>query len=233
MSGVQCPVSSIRCPVSSVQCPVRNVMTACEEGRACLFKRRVRFIPASHLPALEDRNGRRRSPRDRTQKRPRSVGGSRDVGSAEHQSDVVRGQADSPIADQRTAVTSTLPSGGSCSGSTHAFAPETSRTDAADLNHEQRTNTNKQTSGQTQNAQTTNMRTSDSARSRVHLLAAQLRRKRRESANYRERRRMRRMNAAFDELRQRLPHSATFPLSKHETLQMAVEYIMALRDLLM
>ena len=80
--------------------------------------------------------------------------------------------------------------------------------------------------------QTLKVRAPDVSRSRAQILAAQLRRKRRESANYRERRRMRRLNEAFDLLRRRLPSSATLPLSKQETLQMAVEYIMALKDLL-
>ena len=80
--------------------------------------------------------------------------------------------------------------------------------------------------------QTPKVRAPDVNRSRTQILAAQLRRKRRESANYRERRRMRRLNEAFDLLRQRLPSSAALPLSKQETLQMAVEYIMALKDLL-
>ena len=76
------------------------------------------------------------------------------------------------------------------------------------------------------------IRSSVSSCDRSQTLTVQLRKKRREGANYRERRRMRRLNDAFDLLRQRLPHSASFPLSKHETLQMAAEYILALKNLL-
>ncbi|XP_037084478.1 basic helix-loop-helix transcription factor amos-like [Pollicipes pollicipes] len=54
-------------------------------------------------------------------------------------------------------------------------------------------------------------------------------RRRRESANCRERRRMQRLNEAFDLLRDHLPQGVDCPLSKHETLQMAMEYISALQ----
>ena len=37
------------------------------------------------------------------------------------------------------------------------------------------------------------------------------------------------MNEAFDLLREHLPQSTYCPLSKHETLQMAMEYIAALQ----
>ncbi|XP_043213049.1 myogenic-determination protein-like [Amphibalanus amphitrite] len=55
-------------------------------------------------------------------------------------------------------------------------------------------------------------------------------RRRREGANCRERRRMQRLNEAFDLLREHLPSGSDCPLSKHETLQMAMEYIAALQD---
>lgn len=55
-------------------------------------------------------------------------------------------------------------------------------------------------------------------------------RKRRESANFRERRRMQRLNDAFDTLRDHLPRGTACQLSKHETLQMAMEYISALQQ---
>lgn len=52
-------------------------------------------------------------------------------------------------------------------------------------------------------------------------------------ANARERRRMKRLNDAFDELRRILPSiNESKQLSKYETLQMAKEYIMALSELL-
>ncbi|XP_043210919.1 pancreas transcription factor 1 subunit alpha-like [Amphibalanus amphitrite] len=54
-------------------------------------------------------------------------------------------------------------------------------------------------------------------------------RRRREGANCRERRRMQRLNEAFDLLRQHLPQGSEAQLSKHETLQMAMEYIAALQ----
>ena len=55
-------------------------------------------------------------------------------------------------------------------------------------------------------------------------------RRRREGANCRERRRMQRLNEAFDLLREHLPQGSDCPLSKHETLQMAMEYISALQE---
>ncbi|XP_037084308.1 pancreas transcription factor 1 subunit alpha-like [Pollicipes pollicipes] len=54
-------------------------------------------------------------------------------------------------------------------------------------------------------------------------------RRRREGANCRERRRMQRLNEAFDLLRHHLPQGSESQLSKHETLQMAMEYISALQ----
>ncbi|XP_043200174.1 pancreas transcription factor 1 subunit alpha-like [Amphibalanus amphitrite] len=60
--------------------------------------------------------------------------------------------------------------------------------------------------------------------------AAERWRRRRESANYRERRRMQRLNEAFDLLREHLPSGSDCPLSKHETLQMAITYILALQE---
>ncbi|KAH9359974.1 hypothetical protein HPB48_017679 [Haemaphysalis longicornis] len=51
-------------------------------------------------------------------------------------------------------------------------------------------------------------------------------------ANVRERRRMHRLNSAFDELRKVVPSVSDRKLSKYETLQIAQSYILALRDLL-
>ncbi|CAF0927156.1 unnamed protein product [Didymodactylos carnosus] len=64
--------------------------------------------------------------------------------------------------------------------------------------------------------------------------AVQVERKRRVAANARERRRMSGLNLAFDELRTVLPSSIckSKRFSKYETLQMALSYIMALRDIL-
>ncbi|XP_037084274.1 pancreas transcription factor 1 subunit alpha-like [Pollicipes pollicipes] len=69
----------------------------------------------------------------------------------------------------------------------------------------------------------------DSSRSRASRSAERWRR-RRESANCRERRRMQRLNEAFDLLRDHLPQGVDCPLSKHETLQMAITYILTLRE---
>lgn len=57
-------------------------------------------------------------------------------------------------------------------------------------------------------------------------------RRRRESANFRERRRMQRLNEAFDLLRGHLPQGTACQLSKHETLQMAITYILTLQETL-
>ncbi|XP_058448890.1 basic helix-loop-helix transcription factor amos-like [Malaya genurostris] len=60
-----------------------------------------------------------------------------------------------------------------------------------------------------------------------------IKRKRRLAANARERKRMRGLNEAFDRLREHLPSLGNDrQFSKHETLQMAQNYIMALCDLL-
>ncbi|KAL3219758.1 hypothetical protein MRX96_030192 [Rhipicephalus microplus] len=54
----------------------------------------------------------------------------------------------------------------------------------------------------------------------------------RSAANVRERRRMHKLNSAFDELRKVVPSVSDRKLSKYETLQIAQSYIMALKDLL-
>ncbi|XP_058811365.1 protein atonal-like [Topomyia yanbarensis] len=60
-----------------------------------------------------------------------------------------------------------------------------------------------------------------------------IKRKRRLAANARERKRMRGLNEAFDRLREHLPSLGNDrQFSKHETLQMAQNYITALCDLL-
>ena len=61
-------------------------------------------------------------------------------------------------------------------------------------------------------------------------LSEEVWRRRREGANCRERRRMQRLNEAFDLLRRHLPQGSEAQLSKHETLQMAMEYITALQQ---
>ncbi|KAH7978538.1 hypothetical protein HPB49_005816 [Dermacentor silvarum] len=54
----------------------------------------------------------------------------------------------------------------------------------------------------------------------------------RTAANVRERRRMHKLNSAFDELRKVVPSVSDRKLSKYETLQIAQSYILALKDLL-
>ncbi|XP_062540144.1 protein atonal [Armigeres subalbatus] len=64
-------------------------------------------------------------------------------------------------------------------------------------------------------------------------VAPQIKKKRRLAANARERKRMQSLNDAFDRLRQWLPSLGNDrQLSKHETLQMAQQYITALYELL-
>ncbi|XP_065072954.1 protein atonal-like [Ochlerotatus camptorhynchus] len=64
-------------------------------------------------------------------------------------------------------------------------------------------------------------------------VAPQIKKKRRLAANARERKRMQSLNDAFDRLRTWLPSLGNDrQLSKHETLQMAQQYITALYDLL-
>lgn len=65
---------------------------------------------------------------------------------------------------------------------------------------------------------------------RCCVLSEDTRLKRRQGANGRERRRMQRLNAAFDLLRDHLPQGICSQLSKQETLLMAIEYIWALRS---
>ncbi|MPC82616.1 Basic helix-loop-helix transcription factor amos [Portunus trituberculatus] len=66
----------------------------------------------------------------------------------------------------------------------------------------------------------------------TYLSAAEGQRKqRRKAANDRERRRMTRINVAFERLRTRLPHTP-HRLSKHDILQMALSYISELCSLL-
>lgn len=57
------------------------------------------------------------------------------------------------------------------------------------------------------------------------------RKQRRKAANDRERRRMTRINVAFERLRTTLPHTP-YRLSKHDTLQMALSYISELCSVL-
>ncbi|CAN7991528.1 unnamed protein product [Ixodes pacificus] len=52
------------------------------------------------------------------------------------------------------------------------------------------------------------------------------------AANVRERRRMHKLNVAFDQLRKVVPSVSDRQLSKYETLQIAQSYILALRKLL-
>ncbi|CAN7993542.1 unnamed protein product [Ixodes hexagonus] len=52
------------------------------------------------------------------------------------------------------------------------------------------------------------------------------------AANVRERRRMHKLNVAFDQLRKVVPSVSDRQLSKYETLQIAQSYIVALRTLL-
>ena len=69
--------------------------------------------------------------------------------------------------------------------------------------------------------------------SRRKVIPPVIRRKRRLAANARERKRMHSLNEAFDRLRRYLPTIGNDrQLSKHETLQMAQSYIMALAELL-
>lgn len=68
-------------------------------------------------------------------------------------------------------------------------------------------------------------------RSHRKIPAEEQSRQRRKAASDRERRRMTRINEAFDRLRARLP-CTSFRLSKHDTLQMAVSYISELCSLL-
>lgn len=72
-----------------------------------------------------------------------------------------------------------------------------------------------------------------SSSQRHHKLpqAESRRKQRRKAANDRERRRMTRINVAFDRLRMMLPHTP-HKLSKHDTLQMALSYISELCRLL-
>ncbi|XP_055596488.1 protein atonal-like [Uranotaenia lowii] len=64
-------------------------------------------------------------------------------------------------------------------------------------------------------------------------VSPQIKKKRRLAANARERKRMQSLNDAFDRLRKNLPNLGNDrQLSKHETLQMAQEYITALWQLL-
>ena len=59
------------------------------------------------------------------------------------------------------------------------------------------------------------------------------RQKRRKAANARERSRMRKINTAFNELRQKVPsYTDSDTLSKYDTLLMAQQYICALQELL-
>lgn len=70
-----------------------------------------------------------------------------------------------------------------------------------------------------------------SRRSPGHMQVEQSR-QRRLAANERERRRMMRINIAFDRLRMRLQPSSPHRLSKHDTVQMALSYILELSSLL-
>ena len=64
-------------------------------------------------------------------------------------------------------------------------------------------------------------------------LPVEIRKKRRQAANARERKRMNGLNDAFERLREHIPDLGNDrKLSKFETLQMAQTYISALRDLL-
>lgn len=64
-------------------------------------------------------------------------------------------------------------------------------------------------------------------------IPVQIKKKRRLAANARERKRMQSLNDAFDRLRQYLPSlGEDRQFSKHETLQMAQSYILALCELL-
>ncbi|XP_058448959.1 neurogenic differentiation factor 1-like [Malaya genurostris] len=77
------------------------------------------------------------------------------------------------------------------------------------------------------------MKSSKPTTKRRKLLPPVVRRKRRLAANTRERNRMRALNEAFDRLRLYLPRIGNDrQLSKHETLQMAQNYIAALSELL-
>lgn len=60
-----------------------------------------------------------------------------------------------------------------------------------------------------------------------------IRQERRKAANARERSRMRKINTAFNELRQKVPsYTESDTLSKYDTLLMAQQYICALQELL-
>lgn len=68
---------------------------------------------------------------------------------------------------------------------------------------------------------------------KVKKIPPQIRRKRRQAANARERLRMKNLNAAFDTLRNYLPTiDDNRQLSKQDTLQMAQSYILELKALL-